>query len=56
MRPVFRRPSHEPACPFCHQRLPDLMLGFLDHVERSSFCRAWWGEWRENVKREAGGT
>jgi hypothetical protein len=53
---TFRRTPHPPACPFCGQGLPDLMLGFLDHVELSSFCRAWWGEWRENVKREAGGT
>jgi hypothetical protein len=32
------------------------MLGFLDHIETSTSCRAAWGVWRENVRREAGGT
>lgn len=32
------------------------MLGFIEHVEASPACKTLWDEWRENVRREAGGT
>lgn len=49
-------PKGRPQCEFCGAELEDMMLGFLDHIEASEGCRAYWIAWRENVRRESGGT
>jgi hypothetical protein len=41
-------------CEFCGKRLPDPMLGFVEHLDESPTCREVWVAWRENVRREAG--
>lgn len=45
-----------PVCDFCGAPLPDPMLGFMDHMDAAPACREAWIAWRENVRREAGGT
>ncbi len=45
-----------PKCDFCGAALEDMMVGFLDHVDANPGCNAAWQAWRENVRREAGGT
>ncbi|MGQ0536825.1 MAG: DUF7501 family protein [Methanobacteriota archaeon] len=46
----------EPKCEFCGAPLPDLMLGFLEHIDENPVCRWVWTEWTQSVRREAGGT
>lgn len=55
-RPSFRRTPAAAACPFCGVAIPDMMLGFLDHVDQAPVCKEAWAAWRDHVRREAGGT
>lgn len=32
------------------------MLAFMEHMDQSEACRENWNAWRQNVRREAGGT
>jgi hypothetical protein len=50
------RRAIDTRCEFCGVELPDLMLGFMDHIDASPQCRLRWDEWRANVRRESGGT
>jgi hypothetical protein len=46
----------EPHCEFCGVALPDMMLGFMEHLDASPSCKDAWNAWRENVRGEMGGT
>jgi hypothetical protein len=46
----------EPHCEFCGAPLEDMMLAFMEHMDQSEVCRENWNQWRQNVRREAGGT
>ena len=49
-------PRREPHCEFCGAPLEDMMLAFMEHMDQSETCRENWNQWRQNVRREAGGT
>jgi hypothetical protein len=54
----YRGPPYYPphTCMWCGIPIEDPGAGFIDHVKRSYDCFVQWQDFRNNMRREAGGT